>query len=53
MWVEFTADPNTFQIDDQWMVGKDLLVKPVYSEVQTLENFTLRLQPSANDHREP
>ena len=29
LWVEFPSDPSTFQIDDAWMVGSELLVKPV------------------------
>ncbi len=29
LWVEFPNDPATFAIEDQWMVGSDILVKPV------------------------
>merc|ERR1711871_600070 len=29
MFTEFPSDPSTFSIDDQWMVGSALLVKPV------------------------
>jgi len=29
MFTEFPSDPSTFTIDDQWMVGSALLVKPV------------------------
>lgn len=32
MWVEFPADSRTFAMDDQWMVGDALLVKPVVTE---------------------
>lgn len=29
MFSEFSTDENTFTMDDQWMVGRSLLVKPV------------------------
>lgn len=32
MWVEFPADSRTFAMDDQWMVGDSLLVKPVVTQ---------------------
>eukprot|EP00613_Pedinella_sp_CCMP2098_P070138 CAMPEP_0171921638 /NCGR_PEP_ID=MMETSP0993-20121228/20470_1 /TAXON_ID=483369 /ORGANISM="non described non described, Strain CCMP2098" /LENGTH=937 /DNA_ID=CAMNT_0012559095 /DNA_START=98 /DNA_END=2911 /DNA_ORIENTATION=+ len=28
LWFEYPADPATFDMDDQWLVGADLLVKP-------------------------
>ena len=31
MWLEFPTDSSSFAIDDQWMVGDSLLVKPVTS----------------------
>ena len=32
MWLEFPTDAAGFAIDDQWMVGDALLVKPVTAE---------------------
>lgn len=29
IWVEYPNDPKTAQIEDQFLIGKDLLVKPV------------------------
>jgi hypothetical protein len=29
LWMEYPSDPETFGMDDQWLVGADLLVKPV------------------------
>jgi alpha 1,3-glucosidase len=29
IWFEYPADSATFAMDDQWLVGSDLLVKPV------------------------
>lgn len=29
LWMEYPDQPALFDIDDQWLVGKDLLVKPV------------------------
>ena len=29
MWYEFPSDPHTFSLDDQFMVGPSILVKPV------------------------
>ncbi len=29
MWMEYPADTATFDVDDQWLIGSDLLVKPV------------------------
>jgi len=29
LFVEFPSDPATFALDDQWMVGRSILVKPV------------------------
>ncbi|XP_065662166.1 neutral alpha-glucosidase AB isoform X2 [Hydra vulgaris] len=31
LWMEFPKDPKTFKLDDQYLFGKDLLVKPVTS----------------------
>ncbi|CAM9381579.1 unnamed protein product [Pylaiella littoralis] len=35
MWVQYPDDANTFDMDDQWMAGSDLLVKPVVAEGAT------------------
>lgn len=29
IWMEYPIDENTFSIDDQWLIGSDLLVKPI------------------------
>ena len=29
MWMEFPTDTKGFSLDDQWMIGSDLLVKPI------------------------
>ena len=29
IWMEYPADAKTFAMDDEWLVGSDLLVKPV------------------------
>jgi alpha 1,3-glucosidase len=29
LWMEYPKDPETYAMDDQWLVGSDLLVKPV------------------------
>ncbi len=34
MWVEYPKDPDTFEIQDQFMVGRELLVKPVVTQNQ-------------------
>ena len=31
LWLEYPADVSAFAIDDQWLVGSDILVKPVTS----------------------
>ena len=38
MFTEFPSDPATFAIDDQWMVGSALLVKPITDAGQTVAN---------------
>lgn len=35
LWVQYPLDPKTFDMDDQWMVGSDILVKPVTTEGTT------------------
>jgi len=34
LWVEFPQDDQTFGIEDQWLLGSDLLIKPVTSPGQ-------------------
>jgi len=29
LWFEYPQDAETFDMDDQWLVGSDILVKPV------------------------
>ena len=29
LWVEYPSDPKTWAMDDQWLIGSNLLVKPV------------------------
>eukprot|EP00903_Cladosiphon_okamuranus_P006839 g6661.t2 len=41
MWVLYPNDANTFDMDDQWMVGSDLLVKPVVAEGATVASVYL------------
>jgi len=35
MWLEFPQDVESFGLDDQWMIGNALLVKPVVQEGHT------------------
>lgn len=35
LWMEFPGEADVFDVDDQWMVGSDLLVKPVTREGAT------------------
>eukprot|EP00741_Cyanophora_paradoxa_P006746 tig00001038_g6525.t1 len=35
LWAEYPADAATFAMDDQWLVGRDILVKPAVKEGQT------------------
>jgi len=35
LWVEYPEDTKTFDMDDEFLVGKDLLVKPITSPGQT------------------
>eukprot|EP00611_Tribonema_gayanum_P025598 TRINITY_DN586_c0_g1_i2.p1 TRINITY_DN586_c0_g1~~TRINITY_DN586_c0_g1_i2.p1 ORF type:complete len:713 (-),score=185.56 TRINITY_DN586_c0_g1_i2:580-2718(-) len=32
LWIQYPADAATFAMDDQWLVGADLLAKPVTTE---------------------
>lgn len=41
MFMEFPNDPRTFAMDDQWMVGDALLVKPVTDDKTTRVNVYL------------
>lgn len=49
MWVQYPTDANTFAIDDQWMVGSDILVKPVVHEGATSVDVYF---PAGQDCRE-
>lgn len=35
LWFEYPTDESTFSMDDQWLVGADLVVKPVTSKGAT------------------
>jgi mannosyl-oligosaccharide alpha-1,3-glucosidase len=35
LWLEYPTDPKVFAMEDQWMVGSDILVKPVIHEGST------------------
>ncbi|CAM9234956.1 unnamed protein product [Chrysoparadoxa australica] len=35
MWVQFPEDEKVFGIDDQWMAGSDLLIKPITTRGST------------------
>jgi alpha 1,3-glucosidase len=35
LWMEYPKDANVYAIDDQWLVGSDLLVKPVTTAAAT------------------
>ena len=41
LWVEFPSDQSTFETEDAWMVGSDLLVKPVTSAGQSSVSVVL------------
>ena len=43
MFSEFPDDANTFAMDDQWLVGASLLVKPATAEGQTSVDVYLPL----------
>ena len=43
MFSEFPDDPKTFAMDDQWLVGASLLVKPATAEGQTSVDVYLPL----------
>lgn len=32
LWAEYPKDDATYTMDDQWLIGSDLLVKPVTVE---------------------
>jgi len=46
LWVEFPKEENLFKIDDEFMIGNSLLVKPVTKQGQTTTNVVL---PGAAD----
>ena len=46
LWFEYPADADTFSMDDQWLVGADVLVKPVTSPgVSTTEVYLPGAEP--------
>ncbi|CAN0083952.1 unnamed protein product, partial [Scytosiphon promiscuus] len=56
MWVQYPSDANTFDMDDQWMAGSDLLVKPVVTEGATVASVyfpgTSSLSKDTGVHRD-
>ena len=45
LWVEFPRDKNTYNMDDEYMVGRSLLVRPVTEQYATSAQLYL---PGAN-----
>jgi len=41
MWVEFPTDSSLLELDDQWMVGGDLVVKPITAPGSTSTSIVL------------
>jgi alpha 1,3-glucosidase len=41
VWVEFSRDKNTYEMDDQFMVGSYLMVKPIVEQYATTTQLYL------------
>ena len=50
MFSEFPDDEKTFAMDDQWLVGGSLLVKPATSEGQTSVGIYMPFSSSSNSY---
>ena len=46
MWMEYPNDEKTFSIDDQWLIGSDLLVKPITRPGATSSHLMVVYLPS-------
>ena len=40
LFFEFPNDPNTYPIDEQFMVGNGLMISPVLKQGQLLQNYS-------------
>lgn len=49
MWMEYPLDFRTFTMDDQWLVGSDILVKPVYAP--STEKVMMYVPPKTSWYR--
>ena len=50
MFSEFPDDARTFAMDDQWLVGGSLLVKPATSEGQTSVDIYMPFSSNSNSN---
>lgn len=50
VWVEFSRDKNTYEMDDQFMVGSYLMVKPVVEQYATTTQLYLPGQNTVRLH---
>ena len=41
VWLEFPRDKNTYEMEDQFMVGRNLMVKPVTEQYVTTAQLYL------------
>ena len=41
VWLEFPRDKNTYEMEDQFMVGRNLMVKPVTEQYATTSQLYL------------
>ena len=48
LWVHYPADTATYDAEDQWLIGRDLLVHPVTAKARTARAHRTR---AAHKHR--